>query len=108
MFHIIVQDICLSIFFFFLLKRYGSQFHPEKPMFEYARNVPKTLNAICANQYFAQFFVNECRIRNNRVMDQSLYQMLNIFNDPAHFVASQSDNEYQQMFLFPSAQLSYH
>merc|ERR1719357_561223 len=44
---------------------YGTQFHPEKVMFEwnelYNNYLPKTYDAMVANTYFSQFFVNEVR-----------------------------------------------
>lgn len=42
---------------------YGVQFHPEKILFEWVRekNISHTYNAIKANRYFADFFVNEGR-----------------------------------------------
>ena len=82
---------------------YGSQFHAEKPMYEFAKNIPKTLNATYSNQYFAQFFVNECRLRNNNKMENKLYDNNNIYNYDPYYTAIQSDNEYQQMYIFPAS-----
>ncbi|KAJ2944337.1 hypothetical protein O0L34_g18340 [Tuta absoluta] len=42
---------------------YGVQFHPEKSAFEWklSKKYPSSRNAIVANRYFMDFFVNECR-----------------------------------------------
>eukprot|EP01083_Nonionella_stella_P007378 21342_1 len=79
---------------------FGSQFHPEKPMYEFAKNVPKDFNATYSNQYFAEFFVNECRIRNNNKMENEMFVEKSIYNFDPYYTAMKSDNEYQQMYLF--------
>ena len=79
---------------------YGSQFHPEKPMYEFAKNIPKSIEAMYSNQYFAEFFVNECRLRNNNKMNNELYQQNNLYNFNPYYTALVSDNEYAQMYLF--------
>lgn len=42
---------------------YGTQFHPEKPMFEWAtqEGINHSYDSVIANTYFADFLVNEAR-----------------------------------------------
>ncbi|KAJ8945838.1 hypothetical protein NQ314_009023 [Rhamnusium bicolor] len=41
---------------------YGVQFHPEKNQFEFKKSgIPHSIEAVYVSQYFANFFVNECR-----------------------------------------------
>lgn len=49
-----------------MLPYWGVQFHPEKPAFEWnpKHNTPHTRSAIQANQYFVDFFVEECKYQN--------------------------------------------
>ncbi|ETO15722.1 hypothetical protein RFI_21642 [Reticulomyxa filosa] len=102
-------------FFFFLLldqfciTRYGSQFHPEKPQYEFdasdATNTPHFYDAIFANQYLSEFFVNECRLRNNNTMSQTNYENSVIYNYNAFYLAkAESDVSYEQVYVFPAAQ----
>lgn len=69
---------------------YGSQFHPEKPQFVFdamneTNNIVHNIDAIYVNQYFVEFFVNECRVRNDNVMQQQMYQDLVIYNYNAYW-----------------------
>eukprot|EP01083_Nonionella_stella_P160721 525639_1 len=66
---------------------YASQFHPEKPSFIFdayngTNNIPHSLDAIYANQYFAEFFVNECRLRNDNKMRKRSPEQLYWFANP--------------------------
>jgi hypothetical protein len=83
---------------------YGSQFHPEKPQYEFdtgdGENIPHNLNAIFANQYFAEFFVNEARLRNDNVMNQNTYLANVIYNWPAYFIDQEENVSYDQVYLF--------
>ncbi len=47
---------------------YGTQFHPEKPAFEWhpTLNIQHTSEAVKIGQYFANFFVDEARKNKNR------------------------------------------
>jgi len=82
---------------------YGSQFHPEKNQYEYAKNVPKSYNGTFIGQYLSTFFVNECRLRNNNIMNKNEYEMRVIYNYNPIYTALTDDNEYQQMYLFPKS-----
>eukprot|EP01084_Bolivina_argentea_P055254 101304_1 len=64
---------------------YASQFHPEKPQYVFdehngSNHISHSLDAIYVNQYFVEFFVNECRLRNDNVMDKQTYQDSVIYN----------------------------
>ena len=51
------------------------------------------------NQYFATFFVNECRLRNNNEMDTDEYNEKVIYNDVSYFVYN-GTRSYEQVYLF--------
>ena len=46
---------------------YGVQFHPEKNNFEWieGKNIPHGLNATKIGRYFAEFFVDEGKLKYN-------------------------------------------
>lgn len=46
---------------------YGVQFHPEKNLFEFKQghHIPHNKEAVLVSQYFANFFVEECRKNNH-------------------------------------------
>lgn len=78
---------------------YGVQFHPEKNLYEWASNkdIPHTLDAIEASQYFAQFFVNEARKSANSFEDANKYLIYNF--DVTYTGVKYSS--FQQCYLFP-------
>lgn len=61
---------------------YAVQFHPEKNMFEWikGKNIPHSPNSIKANQYFADFFVNEGKFREIFNTSPLLYFKLKVYN----------------------------
>lgn len=81
---------------------YGVIFHPEKPIYEWVagRNIPHSSNAIHANQYFAQFFVSECRRSTNKFaggVDEE--NSVLIYNYPTNFTALVK-SAYTQCYMF--------
>lgn len=81
---------------------FGVIFHPEKPVYEWVlnRNVPHSSNAIRANQYFAMFFVNECRRSVNKFaggVDEE--NSVLIYNYQTNFTALVK-SAYQQAYMF--------
>ena len=67
---------------------YGSQFHPEIPEYIFFKdmNINHGFNTMMSNTYFSQFFVNECRIRNNNIMDDEVYNKTVIYNYNPYFI----------------------
>lgn len=83
---------------------YGVIFHPEKPIYEWVinRNIPHTSNAIRANQYFATFFVDQCR-RNVQSFPGGVTEenTVLIYNYPTNFTGLVK-SAYQQCYMFES------
>ncbi|XP_063695545.1 gamma-glutamyl hydrolase-like [Culicoides brevitarsis] len=81
---------------------YGVQFHPEKHPYEWIRdrNISHTKEANRAAQYFAEFFVDECRKSRNcfskGVKEENSYV---IYNFPATFTGKEK-SVYEQCYLF--------
>lgn len=71
---------------------FGVQWHPEKNLFEWARNsdgtffeaIDHSFNAMLTSQYFANFFVNKCRYNGNRFESQAEEEAALIYNYPKH------------------------
>lgn len=61
---------------------YGSQFHPEKNMFEWwpEEAIPHTLSAVMVSTYFANFFVEETRKNSNQFPSEENLQNYLIYN----------------------------
>ena len=79
---------------------FGTQFHPEKPGFEWANkaNINSSSQAVELQQYYANFFVNETR-RNNKTISNKFIERLSIWNwKPFHFY----DSAYYKTYLFPT------
>lgn len=85
---------------------FGVQFHPEKPMFEFAktrtqRNIPHSANSIRVGQYLANRFVENAR-NNQHCFDshKELDQLL-IYNHNPQYVGNLPRNRFEQIYLFP-------
>lgn len=80
---------------------YGIQFHPEKVLYEFVehQNISHQTEATLASQYFARFFVNECR-RSSHAFDDYMEENRHlIYNFPVHFSAPKGST-YQQAYMF--------
>lgn len=82
---------------------YGVQFHPEKNLYEWIpdRNIVHNENAIASSQYFAWFFVNECRKNDNHFTDIEEENRMLIYNYPSTFTGL-IQSPYEQSYLFKS------
>lgn len=80
---------------------YGVQFHPEKTNFEFKKcaNIPHNQESIYISQYFANFFVQECRRNNQRYPDWKTEQKALIYNYMPHFTGIQNSS-YMQLYMF--------
>jgi gamma-glutamyl hydrolase len=85
---------------------FAVQFHPEKPMFEFAKtraqqNIPHTVDSIRVGQYLANRFVESAR-RNFHCFDShaELDQLL-IYNHKPEYVGNLPPNRFEQIYLFP-------
>lgn len=79
------------------------QFHPEKVLYEWIRNrnISHTENAVASAQYFAQFFVNECRKNANRFNSINEENQMLIYNYPVTFTG-RLNSTFEQSYLFES------
>lgn len=59
---------------------WGIQFHPEKNNFEWRVPANHDLNAIIAPQYFADFFVQQCRKNTHKFISKDMQQKSLIYN----------------------------
>ncbi|CAH0729721.1 unnamed protein product, partial [Brenthis ino] len=78
---------------------YGVQFHPEKSAFEWkaSRGYPHTAEAVRANRYFMDFFVEECR-KNFHSFSKNESQNL-IYNYNPHYTGILG-SAYEQCYFF--------
>ena len=79
------------------LNWYASQFHPEKPLFEFESNdTIHSYDATITNAWFSQFFVDKCRTQNNNTMNESVYDVLAMYN----FQPIYTGNYFEQIYTF--------
>lgn len=90
-------------FYIFSYPFYGVQFHPEKNLYEWVRdhNISHTANAIKASQYFANFFINECRQNSNGFTGIDEENRMLIYNFPPTFTG-RNKSPFEQSYLFKS------
>lgn len=80
---------------------YGIQFHPEKVLYEWVEkyNISHAAEAAASSQYFARFFVDECR-RNDHAFENYVEENRHlIYNFPVTFSAVRGST-YQQAYMF--------
>ncbi|XP_066155064.1 gamma-glutamyl hydrolase A-like isoform X3 [Euwallacea fornicatus] len=80
---------------------YGVQFHPEKNSFEFKKDsgFPHSFNSIKVAQYFANFFVNECKKNVNSFSNDALEAKELIFNFNPKYTGI-NDTYYEQLYVF--------
>lgn len=80
---------------------YGVQFHPEKVLYEWVEkyNISHLAEAAQASQYFARFFVEECRRSGHAFADYAEENRHLIYNFPVSFSALKGST-YQQAYMF--------
>ncbi|XP_066250339.1 gamma-glutamyl hydrolase A-like isoform X2 [Euwallacea similis] len=80
---------------------YGIQFHPEKNSFEFKKDsdFPHSFNSIKVAQYFANFFVNECRKNENGFPNDALEAKELIFNFSPKYTGI-NNTYYEQLYVF--------
>lgn len=80
---------------------YGVQFHPEKVLYEWVENynISHLADATKASQYFARFFVDECRRSGHKFPDYAEENRHLIYNFPVTFSAVKGST-YQQAYMF--------
>ncbi|CAH0547473.1 unnamed protein product [Brassicogethes aeneus] len=80
---------------------YGVQFHPEKSPFEFKNNygIPHCRDSIRVAQYFANFFVDECRKSKNNFPDSNLEKISLIYNYQTTYTGL-NGSSYEQIYFF--------
>ncbi|XP_065360981.1 gamma-glutamyl hydrolase A [Calliphora vicina] len=80
---------------------YGTQFHPEKNIYEFIpnRNITHTSRAIKASQYFADFLVNEAR-RNRQQFNNESEEVQNLIYNYAPVYTALKGSSFEQQYLF--------
>lgn len=80
---------------------YGVQFHPEKNQFEFKKNrgFPHSIDSIKSAQFFANFFVNECRKNKNAFSNSTVEAQSLIYNFDPKYTGLQS-GYYEQIYVF--------
>ncbi|XP_014209476.2 chitobiosyldiphosphodolichol beta-mannosyltransferase-like [Copidosoma floridanum] len=80
---------------------YGVQFHPEKIQFEWVKgkNISHSFDAIKANRYFADFFVNEARKNFNHFSNVKEENEALIYNYPVTFTGLKG-SPFEQCYMF--------
>lgn len=81
------------------------QFHPEKVMFDFSTNpsfsrIPHSPHARWASQYFANFFVDECRKSSHHFENPEQEDAVLIFNYP---LTKRQGSEYVPIYYFDSS-----
>jgi gamma-glutamyl hydrolase len=81
---------------------YGTQFHPEWPMFEWYDHpsVVHTESSLRANGFFSKFFVNEARKNNHKFPSVKEEAAALIYNYAPEFTESQSKDEQTYFFKY--------
>lgn len=82
---------------------YGVIFHPEKTMFEFVlkrnhRMIPHDADSILVSQYFANYFVNECRKNNHSFSNANKEREALIYNYDAKYTIEEEN--FEQMYFF--------
>ena len=88
------------------LSWYASQFHPEKAAYQFTNwywpnDNSHTVKAVITNQYFSQFFVNECRIRNDNTLNKDTQQLFMQSQDYKTFFIGKGQNTLIKGVNFP-------
>ena len=87
---------------------YGSQFHSEKPAWEWTADyaIPHTYHAIVANNALARFFVNEARRNSRAFASRAVMFAALIGNTPPFFTAGLADatlRKWEAVYVFGPA-----
>lgn len=87
---------------------FGTQFHPEKNIFEWGQNaasgalhqhIPHSRAAIAVAQYFANFFVDQCRASTHKFASAADQWSELIYQDTSHLSTTLSPNFVQSYLL---------
>ncbi|XP_028414897.1 gamma-glutamyl hydrolase-like [Dendronephthya gigantea] len=81
---------------------YSTQWHPEKPAFEWAseKAIPHFQESIELSQYFSNFFVQEARLSKNRFSSQKEENVAMIYNHNPLHTGIDEYSMFSQVYLF--------
>lgn len=82
---------------------YGSQWHPEKPQFEWwsSEVINHSPASIQANSYFARFFATEARRNSHAFANPTAAAKSVIYNFQAQFTGAHGVPGFEQCYFFP-------
>ncbi|XP_026486942.1 gamma-glutamyl hydrolase A-like isoform X1 [Vanessa tameamea] len=88
---------------------YGVQFHPEKSAFEWklSKKYPHSYEAVKANRYFMDFFVQECRKSQHSFASAAEENRYLIYNYEPRFTGDLGSAYHQCYFFEPKGTVSY-
>ncbi|KYQ88154.1 peptidase C26 family protein [Tieghemostelium lacteum] len=80
---------------------FGTQFHPEKPIFEWwdEEVMNHSFESILANQYFSNFFVNQCRKSTHSFPNVNLEAQALIYNYSPEYTEN-TVPDFEQCYCF--------
>lgn len=83
----------------------GTQFHPEKNIFEWGlntvKNIPHSKHAVAVSLYFSSYFVNQARHSTHSFPDRSTEEKFLIYNYQAQYVGKEGiDSTLQLKYYF--------
>lgn len=83
------------------LPLFSTQFHPEKPLFEWwsTQNVNHTFHSVVGNSYVPRFFVEQARMNSRQFPSPAAEAAALIYNYEATYSA-QADPSFQQVYFF--------
>ncbi|EFC38836.1 predicted protein [Naegleria gruberi] len=87
---------------------YGTQFHPEKIQFEFNyEDINHSYDSVLANQYFANFFVNEARKNQHKFSSFEVEQSYSIYNFNAKFTFPEISKDFVQIYYFNASRINF-
>jgi gamma-glutamyl hydrolase len=84
------------------LPLFSTQFHPEKPLFEWwsTQNVNHSAHSVVGNSYLQRFFVDQARMNSRQFPTPEAEAAALIYNYDATYVGATSDPSFQQVYFF--------
>ena len=81
---------------------YATQFHPEKPVFEWRPDevINHSSDSVLANSYFPRFFVDQARKNGRRFPSWAEESAALIYNYPTDFTGKTDGDDFDQCYFF--------
>merc|ERR1719499_1745635 len=86
---------------------FAVQFHPEKPTFEWGttHSTPHDADSIAANNYLANFYVEQCRASKREMSDET-YNLYSIWNFQPEF-SGKNGGYFEQQYYWSSSEIQH-